>query len=62
MKIFKSQHNFSYVEESNIIREEVLSSEQAKDLSALHVFKCQVHMGAILETLMPKFTTGSGEI
>ena len=62
VEILKSQHYFSDVEESNIIREEVLSSEQAKDLSALHVFKCQVHMGAILETLMPKFTTGSGEI
>ena len=57
VEILKSQHYFSDVEESNIIREEVLSTEQAKDLSTLYVFKGQVHMCAILETLMPIFMT-----
>ena len=57
VEILKSQHYFSDVEESDIIREEVLSTEQAKDLSALYVFKGQVHMCAILETLMPIFMT-----
>ena len=57
VEILKSQHYFSDVEESNIIREEVLSTEQAKYLSTLYVFKGQVHMCAILETLMPIFMT-----
>ena len=55
VEILKSQHNFSDVEESNIIRKEVLSAEQAKDLSALYVFKGKVHMCTILEALMPIF-------
>jgi hypothetical protein len=53
MQVLKGEHDFCNVEQRDIVWKQILASEQAEDLTPLHVLKCQIHMCIVLETLVP---------
>ena len=53
VQVLEREHDLRDVKERHVVREEILSSEQAEDFAALDVLKVKVNVRGIFETLMP---------
>ena len=54
VQILQRKHDFRDIEQCHVVRKHVLSSQEPENFSSLHVLECEVHVGVVFETLVPK--------